>query len=186
MRSGKSATASTWWWVTFGEQSRVISRECRREFETVTVYYRWHPLAGQKLIVRSRISRNGERVLCRLPDGTVCSLPTWILRPESSQFTLGKPRVSVDALRELRDLLSAVQASTGCGMASLKVVPKEGIHETAEAKHAATGSTASAAGSASSEFAGAQTKRPRRRTSGTSVEGRRRMRRQPVGKETKQ
>src|SRR5437667_12521739 len=76
-----------------------------QEFETVTVFYRWHPLVGQKLIVHGRINRNGERVLCRLPDGTVCSLPAWILRPESSQFTLGNPLVSVDALRELRDLL---------------------------------------------------------------------------------
>ena len=84
-----------------------------QEFETVTVYYRWHPLAGQKLIVHGRVNRNGERVLCRLPDGTVGSLPAWMLRADSSQFTLGKPLVSVDALRELRDLLSTLQASAG-------------------------------------------------------------------------
>ncbi|HEX9224791.1 MAG TPA: hypothetical protein VF860_15780, partial [Candidatus Acidoferrales bacterium] len=51
-----------------------------QEFETVTVYYQWHPLAGQKLIVHGRLNRNGERVLCRLPDGTVGSLPAWMLR----------------------------------------------------------------------------------------------------------
>src|ERR1017187_9155734 len=28
--SGKSATSFRWWWVTFGEQSRVISRQRRR------------------------------------------------------------------------------------------------------------------------------------------------------------
>ena len=28
LRGGKSSTAPVWWWVTFGEQSRVISREC--------------------------------------------------------------------------------------------------------------------------------------------------------------
>jgi len=137
------------------------------------------------LIVHGRINRNGERVLCRLPDGTVCSLPAWILRPESSQFTLGKPLVSVDALRELRDLLSTLQASAGCGKASLKDLPKEGIDETAEAKHTAIASTAPAAGSASSESAGAQTKRPGKRTGGTSLEGRRRKRRTPVRKATK-
>jgi len=156
-----------------------------QEFETVTVFYRWHPLAGQKLIVHGRVNRNGERVLCRLPDGTVCSLPTWLLRPESSQFTLGTPLVSVDALRELRDLLSTLQASAGCGKASLKVVPKEGIDETVEAKHTATAPLAGA-GSTSSEFAGAETKRPRKRTGGTSLEGRRRKRRQPVRKATQQ
>src|ERR1017187_2095369 len=154
-------------------------------FETVTVFYRWHPLAGQKLIVQGRINRNGERVLCRLPDGSVCSLPAWILRPESSRFILGKPLVGVDPRRELRDLLSTLQASAGCGKASLKVVPKEGIDETAEAKHAATTPLA-AAGSAPSEAAGGQTKRSRERTDGTSSEGRRRKRRQPGRKETDQ
>jgi hypothetical protein len=116
-----------------------------QEFETVTVHYRWHPLAGQKLIVHGRLSRNGERVLCRLPDGTVGSLPAWMLRAESSQFILGKPIIGVDALRELRDLLSTLQSSGGCGQASLKIMPKEGINETAEAKHTTTASTEPAA-----------------------------------------
>jgi hypothetical protein len=89
-----------------------------------------HPLAGQKLIVHGRVNRNGERVLCRLPDGTVGSLPAWMLRAESSRFTLGKPLVSVDALRELRELLSTLQASPDCGKASLKIMPREGIDET--------------------------------------------------------
>ena len=57
-----------------------------------------------------------------------------MLRADSSQFTLGKPLVSVDALRQLRDLLSILQASAGCGKASLKIMPKEGIDETAEAQ----------------------------------------------------
>jgi hypothetical protein len=157
-----------------------------QEFETVTVYYRWHPLAGQKLIVHGRVNRNGERVLCRLPDGTVGSLPAWMLRADSSQFTLGKPLVCVEALRELRDLLSTLQASAGCGKASLKIMPKEGIDETAEAKHTATASTALAAGSASSRFTGAPTKRPRKRTGGTSLEGRLRKRRLPGRKEADQ
>jgi hypothetical protein len=138
------------------------------------------------LIVHGRVNRNGERVLCRLPDGTVASLPAWMLRAESSQLTLGTPLVSVDALRELRELLSTLQASPGCGKASLKIVPREGIDETAEAKHTATAFTAPAAGSASIESAGAQTKRPGKRTGGTSLEGRRRKLRQPVRKETQQ
>ena len=108
-----------------------------------------------------------------------------MLRAESSQFTLGKPLVSLDALHELRELLSTLQASAGCGKASLKIVPKEGIDETAEAKHTATASTAPAAGSTSSEFAGAQTKRLGKRTGGTSLASRRRKRRQQVRKATK-
>ena len=156
-----------------------------QEFETVTVYYRWHPLAGQKLIVHGRANRDGERVLCRLPDGSVCSLPAWILRPESSQFTLGKPLVSVDALRQLKDLLSTLQTSAGCDKDSLKVVvPKEGIDETAESKYTAT-APVTAVGPGSSETAGGQTKRPRKRTEGTSSEGRRRTRREPTRKATR-
>jgi hypothetical protein len=109
-----------------------------------------------------------------------------MLRADSSQFTLGKPLVSVEALGELRDLLSTLQASAGCGKATLKIMPKEGIDETAEAKHTATASTAPAAGSASSGFAGAPKKRPRKRTGGTSLEGRRRKRQLPSRKETDQ
>ena len=156
-----------------------------QEFETVTVYYRWHPLAGQKLIVHGRINRNGERVLCRLPDGTVGSLPAWMLRADSSHFILGKPLVSVDALRELRDLLSTLQAASGGGKASLKIVPKEGTNETAEATHTATASTAPAGGSGSIGFAGAQTKGSHERIGGTSPASRRSKRRQPVRKGTK-
>jgi len=106
-------------------------------------------------------------------------------RPESSQFNLGKPPIGLDALRELRDFLSTVQASAGCGKASLKVVPKEGLDETAEATHPATASSA-AAGARSGESASGQTKRPRAGTGRTFSEGRRRERQQPVRKATEE
>jgi hypothetical protein len=154
-------------------------------YHVVTVYYRWHPLAGQKLIVHGRVNRNGERVLCHLPDGTVGSLPAWMLRAESSELALGKPLVSVDALRELRDLLSALQASIGCGKASLKILPeKEGNDETAEAKHTATASTVPATGPAG-DFTGSQTKRSDKRTGGTPLASRRRKQRESIRKATK-
>jgi hypothetical protein len=108
-----------------------------------------------------------------------------MLRADCTRFTIGKPLVSVDALRELRDLLSALQASANCGKASLKIMPKEGIDETAEAKHTATATTATATGSASSGSAGAQTKGLGKRTGGTSPASRGRKRRQPVGKAAK-
>jgi hypothetical protein len=46
-------------------------------FETVTVYYRWHPLFGQSLRVHRRMkTRNGEQIFCQLPDSTLCALPS--------------------------------------------------------------------------------------------------------------
>jgi hypothetical protein len=103
-----------------------------------------------------------------------------MLRAESSELTLGKPLVSVDALRELRDLLSALQASIGCGKASLK----EGNDETAEAKHIATASTVPATGPAG-DFTGSQTKRSDKRTGGTPLASRRRKQRESIRKATK-
>jgi hypothetical protein len=117
------------------------------------------------------MSRDGGRVLCRLPDGTVRWLPEWMLQPESSHFTVGKPLVSVHALSELREFLSTLQTSIGCGKASLNAVPKEGIDETAEAPRTSTASFIPA-GSAGSESATGQTKRPCERTGGTSFQGR--------------
>src|SRR4029077_9470973 len=100
-------------------------------FETVTVYYRWHPLFGLSLPVhkRRKIS-NGERVSCQLPDGTLWSLPSWMLNPECAHFSFGAPLVSVEALCELRHLLAAWQAPTNCGNALLKSPAKEGEDET--------------------------------------------------------
>ena len=113
-------------------------------FETVTVYYRWHPLFGLSLPVhRRRKSSNGERVFCQLPDGKFCSLPSWMLRPDCAQFSLGSPLISVEALSELRNLLTAWQTPATCGKALLKSPAKEGGDETiSEATQAADESAA--------------------------------------------
>jgi len=103
------------------------------------VYYRWHPLFGLSLPVhKRRRSGNGERVYCQLPDGTLCSVPSWMLRPECAHFSFGSPLISVDALGELRQLLTAWQAPATCGKALLKSPAKEGGDETiSEATQAA-------------------------------------------------
>src|SRR5215472_16266242 len=73
---------------------------------TVTVYYRWHPHVGLTLRVLRR-QQHGIRVcfVCVGPSGMSCSLPSWMCDPECASFTLGAPRISVDALVELRHLL---------------------------------------------------------------------------------
>src|SRR6266581_3890654 len=83
--------------------------------ETVTVYYRWHPLFGLGLPVRRRQQdRDGERLLCQSPDDRLVSLPSWMCSPECLQFLLGPPLISVEALTELRALLDVWQTSSGC------------------------------------------------------------------------
>ena len=81
--------------------------------ETVTVYYRWHPLFGLALPLRRRqLDRDGERLLCQAPDGRLHSLPGWMCSPECLQFSLGSPLISADALGQLRALVDLWQASS--------------------------------------------------------------------------
>src|SRR6266540_3688973 len=98
--------------------------------ETVTVYYRWHPLFGLSLPVCGRSKhRDGERIYCKSPDGRICFLPSWMLRPECSQFSSGSPLVSLGALVELHDLLAAWQPPGPCDKAYLTPSRKEGVNE---------------------------------------------------------
>jgi len=99
--------------------------------ETVTVHYRWHPLFGSSLRVRRRVkSRNGEQVFCELPNDTICALPTWMFSADCTRFTLGRPLIRIEALRELREVLTAWQTTYSCDMASLRQSPLEVVHET--------------------------------------------------------
>ena len=97
-------------------------------FETVTVYYRWHPLFGQSLRVCRRRWKNST--VCRLPDNTgrLC-IPSWMLSPECARFSLGPPQISVDALLQLRHLLSSLQLTSACDKPSLNTHPHGGVDE---------------------------------------------------------
>src|SRR6516225_4894732 len=96
----------------------------------VTVHYRWHPLFGQTLRVHKRRRyRHHEAIFCELPDQTFCALPTWMFSADCAQFTLGPPLIRTEALRELRDLLTAWQTAHLCDKASLEQSPREGVHE---------------------------------------------------------
>ena len=77
----------------------------------VTVYYPWHPLRGQTLVVHRRVrDRRGDTVFCRLPDGIVTAIPVWMTDPAAADIVLGPPQVSVDALIELQDLLTTLKS----------------------------------------------------------------------------
>ena len=97
----------------------------------MTVHYRWHPLFGQSLRVHRRVkTRNGEQIFCQLPDNTLCALPMWMFSAECAQFTVGPPLIRIEALRELRDVLTAWQTTSFCDKASLTQSPPEVVHET--------------------------------------------------------
>lgn len=97
--------------------------------ETVTIYYRWHPLFGLTLPVRARRKgRLGERVYCE-SDSKIYPIPSWMLSPECSQLLLGPPLISAEALCELHDLLTSLPVHANCDRASLKSLPKEGVDE---------------------------------------------------------
>ena len=63
--------------------------------------------------------------------------------PECSSFTLGAPRISVDALIELRRLLDNLHGSSACDTAS-RISPKEGIDEKVRQENLRTDKSAAA------------------------------------------
>lgn len=96
-------------------------------FETVTVYYRWHPLFGQSLRVCRRRWKNNT--VCQLPDNTALCIPSWMLSPECARLSLGPPQIAVDALMQLRHLLSSLQLTSACDKPSLDTHPQGGVDE---------------------------------------------------------
>src|ERR1043166_1010689 len=120
--------------------------------------------------------RHGEHIFCELPDGTICSLPSWMFRPESLHFSIGSPLISVEALSALRDLIDALRRPASCDMASLSQPPKEGVDEaTSDANQHSVQSAA--ARRARSSTSSQQRERTRTRTGGTAAKRRSRVRR---------
>jgi hypothetical protein len=99
--------------------------------EIATIHYRWHPLFGQSLRVRRRmVDWRGDNIFVELPDGTICSLPAWMFRPDCSvKYSLGDPLVAISALCDLRDLLSSLQPSEGWDKDSTNPPSTEGLSE---------------------------------------------------------
>lgn len=96
-------------------------------FETVTVYYRWHPLCDQSLRVYQR--KKEHTTVCQLANGSTLSIPSWMLNPECTQFSFGPPEISVEALMQLRNLLCTLQLASTCDKSSLTPAREEGVDE---------------------------------------------------------
>jgi hypothetical protein len=74
-------------------------------------------LFGESLRVTAhrKVSPNNE-IVCQRSDGTRVVLPVWMLDPNCSTFVVGQPLISLDALIELRQLLTAVQSRGNAGI----------------------------------------------------------------------
>ena len=81
-------------------------------------------------MVRRRVKyAGGESVFCELPDGTIGSLPAWMMDLSCcSDLSLGSPLVSVDALVELRALLDSLHLPSHCDNASVNHRLQEGTN----------------------------------------------------------
>jgi len=54
-------------------------------------------------------------VIVRQPDGTAAHIPEWMIRPEAKQLGLwSHPRLSLNCLRELRELVGAILRTLAC------------------------------------------------------------------------
>ena len=101
-----------------GPQHGHNARSCRRAHkphnasETVTIYYRFHPLAGTRARKLEHRSHRGDPIVVVADlDGRRHHLPLWMTAPESAQWGLrDSPRLSRLALSELRDLVATVSA----------------------------------------------------------------------------
>ena len=80
--------------------------------ETVTVYYRFHLLAGTRATTLENRSHRGEPIVVVADsDGQRYHLPLWMTAPEAAQWGLrDRPRLSHSALSELRDLIAVWSA----------------------------------------------------------------------------
>ena len=80
--------------------------------QTVTVHYRFHPLAGTRVTaVEHRSHRAEPLVAVADSDGKRYHLPLWMTVPEAEKWGLReRPRLSLSALSEVRDLIAAWSA----------------------------------------------------------------------------
>ena len=75
------------------------------------ICYRYHPCHGVEVERIRYLRRGGDApiVIVRLPDGLQLAIPEWMLNPEICERlrTEARPRISLDALVELRPLIDA-------------------------------------------------------------------------------
>ena len=114
--------------------------------ETVTVFYRFHPLCGKRAVKLGRRSHRGEPgLMVAAPDGRRYLIPRWMTDPKSAEWAVREvPRLSRAAMSELHGLVAMilripVSPETGdCNETSKSEDPAEraGAHATASDRSA--------------------------------------------------
>lgn len=73
----------------------------------------------------------GEYIFCELPDGTIGGFPSWIADvAAASDFTVGTPLASAEALAELCELLNRLHSDLKHDKASLEPMLQEPTNDT--------------------------------------------------------
>lgn len=96
---------------------------------SVTVYYPWHPLANQALVVCGAMSHLGvASYVVTLPDGTKVTLPRWMTEARAARGAVVQEfgLASRPALEALRVLVDEVREGWARSAASASMPPLSG------------------------------------------------------------
>lgn len=96
------------------------------------MHYRWHPAFDCELEIRYVEVRRAERVfVCAMADTSTAVIPAWMFDVAlCAGMAVGAPRVSVEALLEVRALLGGTRFD--CGPCAEEVRREEGHDEESE------------------------------------------------------
>ena len=92
--------------LIYGEGQGTRHSAYRSQF--VVVEYRWHPLHGEQLRLCQRTGRGGREILyVEVRAGLSRELPAWMADAAvCTTMSLGPPQIGIDALNELRAVLT--------------------------------------------------------------------------------
>src|SRR5438046_420850 len=87
---------------------RQITRHSTYRSQSVVVHYRWHPLHGERLRVQQRSARRGEQIVhLEVRADVSWEIPVWMCDASvCAAMSVGPPQISIDALNELRGVLT--------------------------------------------------------------------------------
>jgi hypothetical protein len=101
--------------ILYSSSRRAHSARCLKFDQTIaTVTYPFHPLVGQSVSIVGCHDHGGTyHLVIRKPDGAKCLIPEWMTRPEAEAIRiLSSPRLSVNLLIELRDLIDRIMLTS--------------------------------------------------------------------------
>lgn len=84
--------------------------------QEITVTYPFHPLTGQTFVLAGRYEHGGvEHVLVRRKDGATFIFPAWMTGKAGLARIVADPRLPVNRLIELRELVDRIMIASSAG-----------------------------------------------------------------------